>query len=98
MSKIGAASPAPAETDDFAVTATLTGNLTVSEYVGGGHSVPRAVRTGSRVTITYNHGATNCGIRVHRNRDNTIIDRDLVAAPADVLAAAGIDVKKAAAR
>jgi hypothetical protein len=78
----------PSETYDFAVTATLRAGLRVSEYVGNGRSVPKGVRPGARVTITYYQGATNCGIRAHR-RDNTIIDRDFVATPGDVLVTTG---------
>jgi hypothetical protein len=80
---------------DFTVTAVVQASLPVSEYIGNGHSVRRAVKPGARVTITYYRNAANCGIKAHR-RDNTIIGRDFVATPADVLAGTGIDVTKEA--
>jgi hypothetical protein len=80
------------ETYDFMGTVNLPASMVVSEYVGNGHSVPRRLKAGVRVTITYYYSAFNCGIRVHR-QDGTVIGRDFVATPAVVLAATGIDVK-----
>jgi hypothetical protein len=79
------------ETYDFAVTATLPTSLLVSEFLGAGHDVTRALRAGIQVTITYYYGATNCNVIAHR-RDHSAVNRDFSATPAAVLAATGIDV------
>jgi len=75
-------------------TITLTAPLRVREMVHPNAPMPaRHIKPGTRVTITYNTGATNAGVQVFRKGTGTRIDREFVAAPEVVLEDTGVDLR-----
>jgi hypothetical protein len=76
-------------------TLTLTAPLRVREMVHPNSPMPaRLIKPGTRVTITYNPGATNAGVQVFRKRTGARIDRDFVAAPEVIREDTGVDLTK----
>lgn len=76
-------------------TTTVTTRLLVQEYIGHGQYPTRGINPGTQVTITYNPGATNCGVHVFSKKLGRILDRDFSATPDAVLAATGVDPRTA---
>jgi len=63
-------------------TLTLTRTLRVREMVHPNAPMPvRHIKPGTRVTITYNPGATNARVHVFRKSNGAEIDREFVACP-----------------
>lgn len=61
---------------------TLIRTLRVREMVHPNAPMPaRHIRPGTRVTITYNEGATNARVHVFRKSTGAEIDREFVAHP-----------------
>jgi hypothetical protein len=71
-------------TEDLMIseTLTLTAPLRVREMVHPNAPMPaRIIKPGTKVTITYNPGATNAGVTVFRKSNGAKIDRDFLAHP-----------------
>lgn len=75
-------------------TITLTAPLRVREMVHPNAPMPsRLIKPGTRVTITYNPGATNARVHVFRKSTGAEIDREFVAVPEVILEDTGTDLR-----
>jgi hypothetical protein len=75
-------------------TITLTQTLRVREMVHPNSPMPaRHIRPGTRVTITYNPGATNARVHVFRKSTGAEIDREFVACPEVIAEDTGVDLR-----